>query len=63
MATKIEMLYRIAAAIEGGSRTSSFFPLSSEKAEVLAREVLDNTGWQSFAAAYRYLDSKRIPYS
>lgn len=60
--TRNEKLYRIAAAIENGSK-SGFFPMTAEQAEQKARQVLDATEWKSLAAATRYMRSKRIANS
>jgi len=60
--TRNEKLYRIAAAIENGSK-SGFFPMTQAQAEKKAHEVLDATNWKSIAAATRYMRNKRIANS
>ena len=55
------MSARLTASIENGSRTRRRF-ISNEKAQAIATEALDATGWKSYAAAVRHLDSKRIAH-
>lgn len=61
--TPTSMLHRLAAAIENGSITGSFFRLTPEQAHDKAKEILDATGWKSLAAAKRHMANHRIPYN